>query len=70
LESCGLYFREVIDRSEQQLLTILKINVMVICQVVIQKLVGFALAKHVKKIMVFRGDLIMEGFKFLRIKGF
>jgi len=52
------------------LLTILKINVMVVCRVVIRKLVGFALAKDVKKIMVFRGDLITEGFEFLRIEGF
>jgi len=43
---------------------------MVICWVVVWKLVSFALAKHVKKIVVFGGDLIMEGFEFLRIKGF
>jgi len=43
---------------------------MVICWVVIWKFVGFALAEHVKKIMVFRGDLIMDSFEFLRIEGF
>jgi len=32
--------------------------------------VSFALAKHVKIVMVFGGDLIMEGFEFLKIKGF
>jgi len=52
------------------LLTILKIDVMIVCWVVVWEFVGFALAKHVEKIMVFRGDLIMEGFEFLRIKGF
>jgi len=69
---CNLYVttRNIIDRSKQRLLTILKIDVMIVCRVVIQKLVGFALAKHVKKIVVFGGDLIMEGFKFLSIKGF
>jgi len=38
--------------------------------VVIWELVGFAPAKHIKKIVVFGGDLITEGFEFLRIKGF
>jgi len=52
------------------LLTILKINVMIVCRVVIWELVGFALAKDIEKIVVFRGDLIMEGFEFLSIKGF
>jgi len=52
------------------LLTILEIDVMIVCWVVIRKLVGFALAKHVKKIVVFGGDLITEGFEFLSIKGF
>jgi len=52
------------------LLTILKIDVMIVCRVVIRKLVSFALAKDIKKIVVFGGDLIMEGFEFLSIKGF
>ena len=52
------------------MLTLLEIDVMIVCRVVIWELVGFALAKDIKKIVVFGRDLIMEGFEFLRVKGF
>ena len=41
----------------------------IICRVVVWKFVGLALAKNIKKVMVLGGNLIMEGFEFLRIKG-
>jgi len=41
----------------------------IICRVVVWKFVGLALAKNVEKVVVLRGNLITEGFEFLRIKG-
>jgi len=70
LENRRLYFREVINRPKWGLLTLLEIDVMIVCQVMIWELVSFALAKDVKKIVVFGRDLITEGFEFLRVKGF
>ena len=69
MESHGLDFREAVNRSEWGLLTLLKIDMVIICRIVFWKFVSLALAKNIKKVMVLRRNLIMEGFEFLRIKG-
>jgi len=69
LESHGLNLGEAVNRSEWGLLTLLKVDMMIICRVVVQKFVGLALAENIKKVVVLGRNLITERFEFLRIKG-
>ena len=68
MESCGLDLGEAVNRSEWGLLTLLKVDMMIVCRVVVQKFVGLALAENIEKVVVLRRNLIMERFEFLRIK--
>jgi len=69
LESHGLDLGEAVNRSEWGLLTLLKIDMVIVCGVMVQKFISLALAENVKKVVVLRRNLIMERFEFLRIKG-
>jgi len=69
LESHGLILGEAVNRSEWGLLTLLKIDMVIVCGVMVQKFISLALAENVKKLVVLGRNLIMERFEFLRIKG-
>jgi len=69
LESRGLDLREAVNRSEWGLLTLLEIDMVIVCGVVVWKFISLALAENIEKVMVLRRNLIMERFEFLRIKG-
>jgi len=69
LESCRLDLGEAVNRSEWGLLTLLKIDMVIICGVVVWKFIGLALAENIEKVMVLGRNLITERFEFLRIKG-
>jgi len=69
LESHGLDLGEAVNRSEWGLLTLLKIDMVIVCRVMVRKFIGLALAENIEKVMVLGRNLIMERFKFLRIKG-
>jgi len=69
LESRGLNLGEAVNRSEWGLLTLLEIDMVIVCGVVVWKFIGLALAENVEKFVVLGRNLIMERFEFLRIKG-
>jgi len=48
LESCRLDLREAVNRSEWGLFTLLKVDMMIVCRVVVQKLLSLALAENIK----------------------
>jgi len=68
LESRRLDLGEAVNRSEWGLLTLLKVDMVIVCRVVVWKFIGLALAKNIKKVVVLGRNLITEGFEFFGIK--